>query len=98
MLELQWSQDSVRGIGTYAVVASTLGCGGSTLSGTGTVTFTAARTAQTSISGFMEFDNGWTPPYRGTLMDSSRIEGAFSSIDAGPCPLTLYRQCAASGT
>ena len=90
VLNLQWSSDSVRGTGTYTVIASTLGCGGATLSGTGTVTLAAARTAQTSISGVMKFDNGWTPPYGGTLMDSSRIEGAFSSIDAGPCPLTLY--------
>lgn len=90
VLDLEWSRDSVRGTGNYTVITSTLGCGGATLTGSGTVTLAAARTSETSISGAMVFDNGWTPPYHGTLVDSSRIDGAFSSIDAGPCPLTLY--------
>ena|SRR5512146_32773 len=90
VLELNWSSDSVRGTGTYTVIGGTLGCGGSTLSGDGNVTFAAARTSATSISGAMRFDNGWTPPYTGALIDGSRIDGAFGSVDAGPCPLTLY--------
>jgi hypothetical protein len=90
VLDLQWSPDSVKGAGTYTVIVNSLGCGGSTLTGNGSVTLAAARTSESSIRGTMRFDNGWAPPYSGTLVESSRIDGAFGSIDAGPCPLTLY--------
>lgn len=91
VLNLTWSADSVHGTGTYDAVDNTLGCGGGTLSDAGTLTFAAARRSDGGITGAMKFDNGWTPPYSGTLVGNSQIDGAFSSIDAGPCPLTLFR-------
>jgi hypothetical protein len=91
VLDLTWSRDSVHGTGTYDAVDNTLGCGGSTLTDAGTVTLAAAWRADGTVQGTMKFDNGWSPPYTGTLVDDSRIEGAFGSIDAGPCPLTLFR-------
>jgi hypothetical protein len=88
MLNLTWTRDSVRGTGTYNAISNTLGCGGGTLIGMGSVAFRAARSGS-SVSGFMTFDNGWSPPYTGTLEDNARINGAFRSIDAGSCSFEL---------
>lgn len=90
VLDLDWSADSVHGTGSYTVLSNTIGCGGATLTGSGQVTFAAARGAGGAVAGYMKFDNGWTPPYLGTLIDDSHIDGAFHSIDAGSCPLTLF--------
>jgi hypothetical protein len=89
VLDLAWTADSVRGSGTYTVLQNTLGCGGATLHGTGNVTL-AASVKNNAIVGHMAFDNGWTPPYSGTLGGTS-INGAFQSIDAGPCPFALFK-------
>lgn len=89
VLDLAWTADSVRGSGTYAVLQNTLGCGGGTLHGNGNVSF-AASVKNNAIVGHMAFDNGWTPPYSGTLAGTS-INGAFMSIDAGPCPFALFK-------
>jgi hypothetical protein len=89
VLDLAWTADSVRGSGTYTVLQNTLGCGGATLHGNGNVTF-AASVKNNAIVGRMTFDNGWTPPYSGTLVGTS-INGAFQSIDAGPCPFALFK-------
>src|SRR5512146_1125193 len=74
VLDLEWSADSVKGTGTYTVIGNTLGCGGSTLTGNGSLTLAAARTSASSIRGTMRFDNGWAPPYDGMLVESSRID------------------------
>jgi hypothetical protein len=87
-LTLKWTADSVTGSGTYVAFDNVLGCGGGTLKGSGTMTFAAAR-SQSSVTGYMKFDNGWTPPYIGTLEDNARINGGFMSIDRGPCPFTF---------
>jgi hypothetical protein len=89
LLDLVWTRDSVNGTGSYAAIGNTLGCGGGTLSGNGAVTFHAARSGST-VTGTMAFDNGWAPPYSGTLENNARIDGAFRSIDAGNCPFNLY--------
>ena len=89
VLNLTWTADSVKGSGTYTVLQNSLGCGGGTLHGDGTVTF-AASVSSGNIVGHMAFDNGWTPPYRGTLTGTT-IAGAFQSIDAGPCLFPLYK-------
>jgi len=89
VLTLVWTPDSVHGAGTYDAVQSSLGCGGGTLQGSGNVTLRAAR-SDTVILGSMTFDNGWTPPYRGSLENGSHISGAFQSIDAGPCQFDLF--------
>jgi hypothetical protein len=89
LLNLAWTRDSVRGTGTYNAIDNTLGCGGGTLVGMGTVTLRAARSGST-VTGFMTFDNGWSPPYTGTLEDNARINGAFRSIDAGNCSFELF--------
>ena len=89
VLDLAWTADSVRGTGTYTVLQNTLGCGGATLHDNGNVTF-AASVKNTAIVGHMAFDNGWMPPYSGTLAGTS-INGAFQSIDAGPCPFALFK-------
>jgi hypothetical protein len=90
VLDLAWTADSVHGTGTYTVLQNTLGCGGVTLHGNGNVTL-AASVKNGALVGRMAFDNGWTPPYTGTLVDSSSINGAFQSIDAGPCPFALFK-------
>jgi hypothetical protein len=88
-LTLAWSTDSVSGTGTYTASASnSLGCGGGTLRGTGAVRLNAHR-AHDQFQGLMTFDNGWVPPYAAVIVDASTLGGAFSSIDAGPCPLSL---------
>jgi len=87
-LDLRWTADSVVGSGTYFVIDNSIGCGGATLQGNGHVTFRAARSG-TAITGFMTFDNGWMPPYTGTLEDNARIAGSFRSIDAGSCSFDL---------
>jgi hypothetical protein len=87
-LNLTWTRDSVHGTGTYNAISNSLGCGGGTLVGMGTATFRASRSGST-ISGFMTFDNGWSPSYTGTLEDNARINGAFRSIDAGSCSFEL---------
>lgn len=92
-LELTWTADSVKGTGSYAFVPTDtpFGCGGGTLPAHGTVSFAAGRAASGQIGGAFRFDNGWIPPYGGTLTaDSSRIDGAFRSIDAGSCPFTMF--------
>jgi hypothetical protein len=89
VLDLAWTADSVRGSGTYTVLQNALGCGGATLHGTGNVTF-AASVKNNAFLGHMAFDNGWAPPYSGTL-DGTSINGAFQSIDAGPCPFALFK-------
>jgi hypothetical protein len=90
VLNLVWSADSVTGSGTYTALDQSLGCGGTTLRGSGTVRFVAGRSGA-AISGAMLFDNGWTPPYTGSLENGSHISGAFRSIDAGSCGFDLYR-------
>jgi len=90
-LTLHWSADSVTGFGTYAAAdTNSLGCGGGTLRGTGTITF-AGRRSQDHFQGAMQFSGGWSPPYGGTLIDERTIGGSFMSIDAGPCYFTLAR-------
>ena len=37
LLNLTWTRDSVKGTGTYFVIDNSLGCGGGTLHGSGTV-------------------------------------------------------------
>lgn len=88
LITLTWSADSVNGSGTYTVLNNTLGCGGGTLTGTGAVTFTASRSGA-AIAGHMAFDNGWTPPYLGTL-GSNAITGHFMSVDRGICEFDLF--------
>jgi hypothetical protein len=88
LLNLTWTRDSVKGTGTYFVIDNSLGCGGGTLQGSGTVSFRASRSGAT-ITGAMIFDNGWTPPYSGTLENNSRVAGGFRSIDAGSCSYDL---------
>jgi hypothetical protein len=88
-LDLTWTRDSVKGTGTYFVIDNALGCGGGSLQGSGTVSFRASRSGAT-IAGVMAFDNGWTPPYIGTLEDNARIVGGFRSIDAGTCSFDLF--------
>jgi len=89
LLQLTWTKDSVKGSGTYTVLDNTLACGGGTLKGSGTVTLRASRSGS-SVAGFMAFDNGWSPPYTGTLANNSRIDGSFRSIDAGSCSFPLF--------
>ena len=91
-LNLRWAADSVFGAGTWSVSgANSLGCGGETLIGTGTVTYAAHRNGD-QIGGGASFSNGWTPPLFGVLADVNTLGGHFMSIDAGPCPITLVRQ------
>jgi hypothetical protein len=90
-LDLHWFADSVVGGGTFTVTGdNTLGCGGGTLRGTGSVTLTALRSGD-QVSGAISFGNGWTPPFLAVLLDTLTLGGAFGSIDQGPCPLTLTR-------
>jgi hypothetical protein len=91
-LSLHWFADSVVGGGTFTVAGdNTLGCGGGTLSGTGTVTFNAQRSAD-QVTGGMAFGSGWTPPFSAVLVDTLTLGGVFHSVDADLCPLTLVRQ------
>ena len=79
----------MKGPGTYTVINNMLGCAGGTLRGSGNAMLAASRTGS-ALTGRLAFDNGWTPPYSGTLQDGSHISGAFQSIDRGPCPFDLY--------
>ena len=91
-LSLHWFADSVVGGGTFTVSGdNTLGCGGGTLRGTGTVTLDAQRTAD-QLTGSMAFGNGWTPPFSAVLADTLTLGGVFHSVDTGVCPLMLVRQ------
>ena len=89
VLQLTWTADSVSGSGTYTVLNGGTGCGGATIHGTGSVTFAAAR-KNANVVGHMAFDNGWAPPYSGTLSGTA-LDGAFGSIDAGACAFPLYK-------
>ncbi|MDB4874937.1 MAG: hypothetical protein JWM41_1383 [Gemmatimonadetes bacterium] len=90
-IDLTWTADSVTGAGTYNASASNaLGCGGGNLRGTGTVTYAGAR-AKDHVQGGMRFDAIWVPPFSGVLVDANTLAGAFMSIDAGPCPITLTK-------
>jgi len=89
---LHWTADSVSGAGTWSVAgANTLGCGGGTLAGNGTVAFVAHRTGD-QIAGSTQFSNGWGPPFLGVLADVNTLGAHWMSIDAGPCPITLVRK------
>ena len=88
-LTLSWTRDSVKGPGTYVVLDNTLSCGGSNLHGSGSVAFAAARSGS-AVTGRMAFDNGWTPPYSGSVEMNVRINGSFQSVDRGTCPFPLY--------
>jgi hypothetical protein len=90
--QLHWTTDSVFGAGTWSVAApNTLGCGGGTLAGNGTVTVAAHRTGD-QIAGSTQFSNGWGPPFLGVLADVKTLGAHWMSIDAGPCPITLVRK------
>jgi hypothetical protein len=89
VLDLTWSPDSVHGTGTYTFLSGQFGCGAP--AGTGNVTFVASRSATNDVQGFMSFDNGWVPPFRGTLVSDTHVSGGFMSVDAGPCTLDLFR-------
>jgi hypothetical protein len=88
-LTLSWTRDSVKGPGTYAVLDNSLSCGGATLRGNGSLTFAASRSGS-EVTGRMAFDNGWTPPYSGSVEMNVRINGSFQSVDRGTCPFPLY--------
>ena len=91
-LPLHWTADSVTGTGTYtAFTPNTNRCGGSTLRGSGSVVFAAAR-VEDRLVGHMSFDNGWTPPYTAVQTGAELLDGQFMSIDVGPCPMPLARQ------
>ncbi|HWH53517.1 MAG TPA: hypothetical protein VN651_18350 [Gemmatimonadaceae bacterium] len=91
-LALRWFADSVVGGGTFTVTGdNTIGCGGGTLRGTGTVTMSAQRTGD-QLTGGMAFGNGWTPPFSAVLVDTLTLGGEFHSVDTGACPLTLVRR------
>ncbi|HXT17556.1 MAG TPA: hypothetical protein VN706_18080 [Gemmatimonadaceae bacterium] len=91
-LALRWTADSVNGTGTYvATPPYSNRCGGSTLRGSGTVKFTAART-EDRLVGHMAFDNGWTPPYSAVQTGRDLLDGHFMSVDVGPCPMPLGRE------
>jgi len=89
---LHWTADSVFGAGTWSVAgANTLGCGGGTLAGNGTVALAAHRTGD-QIAGSTQFSNGWGPPFLGVLADVNTLGAHWMSVDAGPCPITLARK------
>jgi hypothetical protein len=91
-LALRWFADSVVGGGTFTVSGdNTIGCGGGTLRGTGTVTISAQRTSD-QLTGAMAFGNGWTPPFSAVLVDTLTLGGEFHSVDAGVCPIMLVRR------
>lgn len=88
-LALRWTTDSVTAAGTYVVIQpNTNRCGGGTLTGSGSVTLSAAR-ADDRVIGHMSFDDGWTPPYDGVLTSVGFLDGHFMSVDVGPCPIPL---------
>jgi uncharacterized lipoprotein YbaY len=92
IFSLHWTTDSVFGAGTWSVAApNTLGCGGGSLAGNGTVTLAAHRTGD-QIAGSTQFSNGWGPPFLGVLTDANTLGAHWMSIDAGPCPITLERK------
>jgi hypothetical protein len=92
IFSLHWTTDSVFGAGTWSVAApNTLGCGGGSLAGNGTVTLAAHRTGD-QIAGSTQFSNGWGPPFLGVLTDVNTLGAHWMSIDAGPCPITLERK------
>ena len=91
-LALKWTADSVTGTGTYtAADTNSLGCGGGSLRGSGTIKYVGHRT-QDQFQGALQFSGDWFPPFGGILVDQRTIAGSFMSIDAGPCYLTLRRQ------
>ena len=90
-LTLKWTADSVTGTGTYtAADTNSFGCGGGSLRGSGTVTYTAQRN-QDQFQGALRFSGDWFPPFAGMLIDQRTISGWFMSVDAGACYLTLVR-------
>src|SRR5215467_11255052 len=78
VLDLAWTPDSVHGTGTYTFLTGQFGCGAP--AGTGNVTFAASRSATNDVQGFMSFDNGWTPPFHGSLVSDTHVAGGFMSI------------------
>jgi hypothetical protein len=82
IFSLHWTTDSVFGAGTWSVAApNTLGCGGGSLAGNGTVTLAAHRTGD-QIAGSTQFSNGWGPPFLGVLTDANTLGAHWMSIDA----------------
>jgi hypothetical protein len=90
-LWLVHDRDSVYARGSYTVAPSKrVGCGGETLADKGLVTM-RAKGSFTSFSGKLLFDSGWTPPFRASRTSSTTMSGSISSVDRGPCRLTLHR-------
>lgn len=83
--------DSVYARGSYQVAATKkVGCGGETLPDKGLVTMRAGGSLS-HFAGKLLFDSGWTPPFRASRTSPTSMSGRISSVDRGPCRLTLHR-------
>ncbi len=83
--------DSVFARGAYHVASTKkVGCGGETLPAKGLVTM-RAKGSFASFAGRLLFDSGWTPPFRAARTGPTSMNGSISSVDRGPCKMTLHR-------
>jgi hypothetical protein len=91
-IALRQSGDSVTGSGNFQVGRNaSLGCGGESLSSSGSVRLTG-QLASGEFQGRMNFADTWTPPYLGVVISPDTLNGHFMSVDRGGCPLVLVRQ------
>jgi hypothetical protein len=90
-LNLTWSRTSVHGTGAYSAFGTGVSCGSTTIAASGAVQFSAARASGAQINGSIAFGGGTPVVYRGTLQDSTRIQGSLVAPDGTECPLEFFR-------
>ena len=90
-LDLTWSRISVHGTGSYSAAGTSVTCGSTTIAGSGAAHFAATRVSGAQINGSIAFGSGTPIVYKGTLQDSTRIQGSLVAPDGTECPLGFFR-------
>ena len=92
-LDLTWSRITVHGTGSYSAAGTAVTCGSTTIAGSGAAQFAATRVsgAGAQINGSIAFGSGTPIVYKGTLQDSTRIQGSLVAPDGTECPLEFFR-------
>ena len=91
-LDLTWSRISVHGTGSYSAAGTAVTCGSTTIAGSGAAQFAATRVSGgAQINGSIAFGTGTPIVYKGTLKDSTRIQGSLVAADGTECPLAFFK-------
>jgi len=96
-MNLTWTRDQVVGSGSYSALGDGARCGTTTIAGTSSVAFAAARRGSSDVRGQLTFGGGAPIEYDGTLDDSqpspgfARLNGTLVAADGTRCALTLFQ-------